>query len=42
VLAHVNEQPLRLIRRSGFDAVIGEDAIMPTVAGAFDQFQQPQ
>ncbi len=36
VLAHVNEQPLGLIRRSGFDAVLGEDAIVPTVAGAFE------
>ena len=37
VLAHVNEQPLSLIRRSGFSAILGEDAIVPTVAGAFDQ-----
>jgi SulP family sulfate permease len=36
VLAHVNEQPLSLIRRSGFAAILGEDAIVPTVAGAFD------
>ena len=36
VLAHVNEQPLSLIRRSGFAAVLGEDQIVPTVAGAFD------
>jgi hypothetical protein len=36
VLAHVNEQPLSLIRRSGFAALIGEEAIVPTVAGAFD------
>jgi sulfate permease, SulP family len=37
VLAHVNEQPLSLIQRSGFAAILGEDAIVPTVAGAFDQ-----
>jgi SulP family sulfate permease len=36
VLAHVNEQPLSLIRRSGFAAVLGEEAIVPTVASAFD------
>jgi sulfate permease, SulP family len=36
VLAHVNEQPLSLIRRSGFAAILGEEAIVPTVAGAFD------
>jgi SulP family sulfate permease len=36
VLAHVNEQPLEMIRRSGFAAVLGDEAIVPTVAGAFD------
>jgi SulP family sulfate permease len=36
VLAHVNEQPLSLVRRSGFAAVLGEEQIVPTVAGAFD------
>lgn len=36
VLAHVNEQPLSLMRRSGFAAVLGEEAIVPTVAAAFD------
>ena len=41
VLAHVNEEPLRLIRRSGFDAVLGDDAIVPTVAGAFDARPMP-
>ncbi len=35
VLANVNEQPLSLMRRSGFAAVLGEDAIVPTVAAAF-------
>ena len=34
VLANVNEQPLVLIRRSGFEAVLGADAIVPTVAQA--------
>jgi SulP family sulfate permease len=38
VLANVNEQPLSLIRRSGFSAVIGEDAIEPNVAEAVGQF----
>jgi SulP family sulfate permease len=37
VLAHVNEQPLSLIRRSGFEAVLGADAIVPTVAAALDR-----
>lgn len=35
VLAHVNEQPLSLIRRAGFDAKLGPDNIVPTVAAAF-------
>jgi sulfate permease, SulP family len=34
VLANVNEQPLVLIRRSGFEAVLGADAIVPSVAEA--------
>jgi SulP family sulfate permease len=37
VLANVNDQPLSLIRRAGFDAVLGEDAIVPTVAAAFER-----
>jgi len=36
VLANVNEQPLSLMRRSGFVDVLGEDSIVPTVSGAFD------
>lgn len=36
VLAHVNEQPLSLIRRSGFEAHLGPDQIVPTVSAAFD------
>jgi SulP family sulfate permease len=40
VLANVNEQPLSLIRRSGFEAVLGPEQIVPTVSAAFDD--QPQ
>jgi SulP family sulfate permease len=36
VLANVNEQPLSLIHRSGFDAILGLDAVVPTVAAAFE------
>lgn len=35
VLANVNEQPLSLMRRSGFEDVLGADNIVPTVAAAF-------
>jgi sulfate permease, SulP family len=35
VLADVNEQPLSLIRRSGFEQRLGPDQIVPTVAEAF-------
>jgi len=35
VLANVNEQPLSLIRRSGFEAELGAEQIVPTVAAAF-------
>ena len=41
VLANVNEQPLSLIRRSGFEATLGEEAIVPTVAAALDGAQDP-
>ena len=34
VLANVNTQPLALIRQSGFEAEIGADQIVPTVADA--------
>jgi SulP family sulfate permease len=34
VLANVNEQPLSLMRRSGFEQVIGPENIVPTVADA--------
>jgi SulP family sulfate permease len=34
VLANVNEQPLSLMRRSGFEQVIGTENIVPTVADA--------
>jgi SulP family sulfate permease len=36
VLANVNEQPLSLMRRSGFSEELGESAIVPTVAAAFE------
>jgi SulP family sulfate permease len=36
VLANVNEQPLSLMRRSGFAAELGEASIVPTVAAAFE------
>ena len=35
-LANVNEQPLSLIRRSGFEGRLGLENILPTVAAAFD------
>jgi sulfate permease, SulP family len=38
VLANVNEQPLSLMRRSGFEAVIGADSIVPNLAEATAQF----
>ncbi|MEQ1805383.1 MAG: SulP family inorganic anion transporter [Burkholderiaceae bacterium] len=34
VLANVTEQPLALIHRTGFDAILGADAIVPSVAEA--------
>jgi SulP family sulfate permease len=36
VLANVNEQPLSLIRRSGFEGRLGAANIVPTVSAAFD------
>ena len=36
VLANVNAQPLSLIRRSGFEAELGAEQIVPTVAAAFE------
>ncbi len=36
VLANVNEQPLSLMRRTGFEAVLGADQIVPTVSAALD------
>jgi sulfate permease, SulP family len=36
VLANVNEQPLSLMRRSGFAAELGEEQIVPTVSAAFN------
>ncbi len=40
VLANVNEQPLSLMRRSGFEAVLGAEHIVPTVAEALDEGSQ--
>ena len=37
VLANVNEQPLSLIRRSGFEAIVGADAIVPNLEQAMDK-----
>jgi SulP family sulfate permease len=37
VLANVNEQPLSLIRRGGFEATLGAENIVPTVSAAFDE-----
>jgi SulP family sulfate permease len=36
VLANVNEQPLSLMRRSGFAALLGEEAIVPNLAALKD------
>jgi sulfate permease, SulP family len=36
VLANVNEQPLSLVRRSGFDDEIGSENIVPTLDELFD------
>ncbi|MCB1996882.1 MAG: STAS domain-containing protein, partial [Rhodoferax sp.] len=35
VLAHVNEQPLALVRSSGFEAELGPENVVPTVGDAF-------
>lgn len=40
VLANVNEQPLSLMRRSGFEARLGAEHIVPTVADALAGVQQ--
>ena len=37
VLANVNEQPLSLMRRSGFEAVLGSDQIVPSVGQALQR-----
>ena len=34
VLANVNEQPLATVRRSGFEAALGAENIVPNVAAA--------
>ncbi len=40
VLANVTEQPLALIHRSGFDAILGADAIVPSVGDALHAQRQ--
>ena len=37
LLASVNEQPLLLMRRAGFEATLGAERIVPTVAAALDE-----
>jgi len=37
VLANVNAQPLSLIRRSGFEAALGPECIVPTLAAALEE-----
>jgi SulP family sulfate permease len=39
VLAELNEQPLSLLQRSGFAAVLGADCIAPTLAQAVDRLR---
>ncbi len=41
VLANVNEQPLSLIRRSGFEAVMGAEHIVPTLADGWRLLDAP-
>ena len=36
MLANVNEQPLSLIRRSGFEAVLGAENIVPNLEAALE------
>jgi SulP family sulfate permease len=36
VLANVNEQPLSLMRRSGFEAILGAENIVPNLQAALD------
>jgi SulP family sulfate permease len=37
VLCELNEQPLDLVRRSGFDALLGEGRVAPDLAQALQQ-----
>ena len=41
VLAHVNEQPLALVRSSGFEAELGPENVVPTVGDAFGGLDDP-
>jgi SulP family sulfate permease len=36
VLANVNEQPMSMMSRTGFEAVLGSENIVPSLAAAFD------
>ena len=40
VLANVNEQPLSLMRRAGFEAVLGAENIVPNLA-AMNEAEEP-
>jgi SulP family sulfate permease len=37
ILAHVNEQPLGLMRRSGFESRLGSENVAPTLADAYQR-----
>ncbi|MDE2080113.1 MAG: STAS domain-containing protein [Burkholderiales bacterium] len=41
VLANVNEQPLALMRKTGFEAELGAENIVPSVAAAFGDDARP-
>ena len=41
VLANVNDQPLSLMRRSGFEAMLGAEHIVPTIAAAVQDAAPP-
>ena len=41
VLANVNEQPLSLMRRSGFEAVLGAENIVPSLEEALEEEWRP-
>jgi sulfate permease, SulP family len=41
LLCDLNEQPLELIRRAEFDALLGEHNLLPTLAAALDAARSP-